>query len=269
MASWASPPFHAALKTLRKIDRILHLSIEGIDHISRMVPLAEALTELDRKKDQALDPDALDHLQRTRERAEFAAEEIDNGFATLHAHAVISMWGLLEAVIEDVAVTFLKHEPHLRHSKKLARLKMPLAEYDELDDDEKLRFLVTEYARTQAAPLKQGVSRFEIVLALVDMSGPVNDQTRQDLFEFGHIRNVLVHRAAVADRRLINACPWLALQPGNELQITHRDYQRYCTALQTYLTDLVHRATAYHAALPNNAQPQLSPAPSPEQDAAD
>jgi len=56
-----------------------------------------------------------------------------------------------------------------------------------------------------------------------------------------HVRNVIVHRGSVADRRLILACPWLNLKAGDKVEITHEILGKYFKALNDYLMIVIRR----------------------------
>ena len=64
------------------------------------------------------------------------------------------------------------------------------------------------------------------------------------MFEFGQIRNAIVHRGAHADRQLLNACHWLSLTIGDELLINEGYLNRYRTAAHSYVILLIYRIYA-------------------------
>ena len=70
-----------------------------------------------------------------------------------------------------------------------------------------------------AAGLRNGVERFEVMLKPFGLDGSVPEKLRRDMFEFGQIRNAIVHRGGHVDRQLSNACPWLGFAVGEELPI--------------------------------------------------
>src|SRR5262249_51191654 len=77
------------------------------------------------------------------------------------------------------------------------------------------------------------------------LSGAVPDAVQRDVFELNQVRNCLLHRAGRADRRLIDACPWLGLTTGMPVVVTHQTYQRYVVSLIRYATQLVVRITEH------------------------
>ena len=255
MPHWSSAVFHGFHDQIQEIDRVLHLCMDGLQQLAHGVPLAEALAELDKIDKPDLDPEAQKRrLESVRRRAEFASKEIERGFPILHAHAVVATWGALEAFIEDLVLAWLQNEPKLLSSDSFSGVRIPLAEYQLLDDEERLRVLLREFSRQSKADLKGGLSGFEILLESVGMAGGVEDETRTTLFEMYHVRNVLVHRAGVVDRRLAKACSWLNLAVGSKLFISHDKYLAYVGAIGAYMVELVKRSLRARGYSPEEAE---------------
>ena len=76
---------------------------------------------------------------------------------------------------------------------------------------------------------------------VLGLTGGVPTSLRRDLLELSQIRNVLVHRAGIVDKRLAEACPWLKLQTGNRVQVTDEAYTRYSLAVPQYVRSVVKR----------------------------
>ena len=87
----------------------------------------------------------------------------------------------------------------------------------------------------------QGVDGFERVLGCIGLSGEVDQEIKKVLWEMNHVRNVIVHRNSLADRRLIEACPWLDLKIGDKVRVSHKDLGRYQEALGEYLIAIIRR----------------------------
>jgi hypothetical protein len=206
-----------------EVDRVLHLSMGGISQIAKIVPL-------------------LLNMENYRQGwVEFAQKELDRGFPVLHSHAIVALWGILEATIEDFVIEFLEYNTSSLAHPSLASIRVPLAEFEQLDKTDRLRLLLAEYGCHSKADLKQGVTRFETFLDLVRLSGGVDENLRRNLFEHQQVRNAIVHRAGLADRRLVVQCPWLNLKVGGPIHVSHSEYLRYHDAMSTYLTELVIR----------------------------
>lgn len=235
-------PLHRAREAIEEIDRVLHLSVRGIAQLSKSAPLIEALENYDRFKGGEVDPvESKRRIALARAEAEFAQRELDRGFPILHSHATVALWGLLEATIEDVALEFLESDASSLAHPSLASIRIPLTEFEQLERSDRVRFLLAEYTRNSKADLKLGVTRFETLLDLVRLSGGVEEGLRRDLFEHHQVRNAIVHRAGVADRRLVVHCPWLDIKVGTAIVVSHRQYVHYRNAAEAYLVELVMR----------------------------
>jgi hypothetical protein len=55
----------------------------------------------------------------------------------------------------------------------------------------------------------------------------------------------------LADRKLVDACPWLEPIPGRRIFISHEQYRRLMSAVNKYVTLVIQRATAIEAAKKN------------------
>jgi hypothetical protein len=88
------------------------------------------------------------------------------------------------------------------------------------------------------------------------------------------VRNCLMHRAGRTDRKLIDACPWLNLEMGHQVKVTHEAFRRYVNAVVWYTTDTIcrigerfgvdmamHRPSALDGPVEDSANPK--PADSP------
>jgi len=92
---------------------------------------------------------------------------------------------------------------------------------------------------------------FEALLKVVGLAGKVEDKIRRDIYELQQLRHTIVHRASLADRKLVDACPWLELIPGGRIFISHEQYRRLMSAVNKYVPLVIQRATAIEAAKKN------------------
>ena len=180
-----------------------------------------------------------ERLEHAKEDAEFANKELTTGFPLLHAHTLVGLWGALEAAVQDCVLGMLLNEPDLLRAERFAKCRIPLAEFELLDKEERIRLLIEEVSR-QAQPTR-GAGAFEAILGLVDLGGSIDQQTKKTLWEMYHIRNVIVHRASLADRRLMESCPWLNLKVNNSVTISHDAHRRYYDAAGEYLMTVIRR----------------------------
>ncbi len=180
-------------------------------------------------------------LERANAQARFALKEQDDDFPLLHAQALVGMWSGLEAAIEDALVGMLLNENDLLCSEPFSKVRIPLVEFELLDKEERIRFLVDELGRGQVLGRKQGIEGFEAMLNLVGLAGSVDPEVKKSIWEINHLRNVIVHRGSIADRRLVQACPWLSLNLGDKVKVTHKMLHTYYEVFHQYLMTIIRR----------------------------
>jgi hypothetical protein len=243
--SYAIGPLKAFHAYIAESDRLLHLSMRGISSLRGMPGLIEALADFrSEDADNPVNDERYEPLELAKADALFAEKEYAAGFPLLHAHTLVGVRGALEAAIEDTVVSLLVNEPELLQSGALAKVRIPLAEFETLEKDERMRLLVTELERGQGLSRKQGADSFEALLELVGLSGSLDPEVKKLLWQMHHVRNVIVHRGSVADRRLVMSCPWMGLKVGDKVVVTHESLRRYEEALCSYTVMLVKRLGA-------------------------
>ena len=168
----------------------------------------------------------------------FARAEAERGFPYLFSLAAIKIWTLLECLVDDIVLECLKDLPRCTNIDLIRSLKGPLVEFINAAPDDQAEYLANELKLAVRANLSPGVGRFENVLNPVGMGGPVDDGVRRVLLEIGEVRNIFVHRNGIADRRFVNACPWLKVKLGEPVNLSHEDFHLYHIAATSYVIEL-------------------------------
>jgi hypothetical protein len=233
---YAVVPLQRFLDSWKSDFRLLHLSMRGIHVLTGMPGIFETLIEGSDPEEHA---ELTSNLTEAKKEAELAENECKTGFPLLHAHALVGMWAALEAAIEDMVVGILLNEPDVLKKEDFARVRVSLAEFETRDKEERMRFLIAELGRNLGR--KNGVDAFEGLLQYLDLSGDVEDEDRKMIWQTHHLRNVLVHRASRADRRLVEACPWLRLRVNECVTISHEMLGVCAGALGSYVLNVTHR----------------------------
>jgi hypothetical protein len=267
LPDWAGPPFRRFLEDQRQVLIFYQLAIEGISIIyyrfQRVEELAEELKKLNKKSgiESAHEPDEIKEHEEMKKRAEYARREAEQGFPVLNEQATVNLWSALETLVKDLVACWIENVPTARQSEAVRKVRIRLADYEAMSAEERSFYLIDELERDLGAPLRQGVNRFEVLLTLFGLSGELEDDLRRELFELSHVRNVIVHRRGIADRKLVDACPWLALKTGDRVTVTSDAHHRYFDAVHEYGTVLVNRVNRYFAVPP--------PSPAEEQGSAE
>lgn len=237
------PVFQRFLEFLEHSERTAALVVRGVRGIEKLPPLAKALHSLDSKAVLRDDEKrTLDlRLTQAEEAARFAREEIANDFPFLRSALAILLWGALEAAVDDVVVEWLRVDPRSMMARGLSGIRVPLAKFQAGTDEERIRLLLAEVIRRKRAEFKPGIGRFEAILQVAGLSGEFDAARKRDLLELSKVRNLLVHRAGVVDRRFLDDCPWIDVRLGSTLRVSGDRSHAYATAASEYALELVQR----------------------------
>lgn len=257
---WAAEPFRRFLNYLYESRRILLLTMQGVSQIARSLPLAEALALLEREEErlEVQTQEEKRYLDQVKETADFAKMEEERGFPRLHAHALVETWSALEVLAEDLIVAWLVNIPESLSNPEVAKIRLPLSEYDVPEKEERMRSVYRELERNLKSHERFGVKCIEVLLNAVGLPGhEIPEDVRRNIFEMQQVRNAVVHRGSIADRRLTEACPWLGLELGALIRVTHQDYERYFRSVHDYVLSLINRVRA-HFGIPPFEDPTQS-----------
>lgn len=176
-----------------------------------------------------------------KEEAKLAQQEVDEHFPILHAQASIAIWAGLKTAIRLFLVKWLQHCKTAIDADMVQKLRVRIGEYERLEGEDRFFYILDRLEQELSTPLRSGVKRFEAILEPFGLSGPVDKDVQRDIFELKQLRNNLVHCSGIADRRLINACPWLGLTSGDRVKISRAAYVKYFASVMAYATVLMLR----------------------------
>jgi hypothetical protein len=248
--------FNQHLDKHERRTHVLRLSMSGISMI-RGVPKAIAALAA---ADAGLE-DAKEKMERAEKDKELAQREVDHDFPLLHEQATIALWSELEALVRSFLARLLANNPAAWHCEAIKKLRVRLGDYVGLETLDRCLWIIDLIDQELSGPLRSGVTRFENLLQPFQLSGSVEPECQKALFELSQVRNVLVHRSGVADRKLLEACPWLNLKAGDNLQITHEMWQAYDGAVGVYVLEIIQRTRVYFG-IPRHEPPLPEEAPS-------
>lgn len=257
---YAHQPLIRCFRSAYTMGRLLHLSIWGLGIISKRPEMVRRLITLTQEAGQIVTVELNSELEQATEDAEFTSKEKDQGFPLLHAHTLVGVWAALESGIEDTLVGILCNEPAVLRTPALAKIQIPLSRYQELDDEERMRFLLSKLQQDQASGSIQGVNLFENLLSVFNLSGPVNSSTSEAMWKMSNLRNIVVHRDSRADRRFVENCPAMNLKIGDRVIIDHDTFASTTSEAMNYVMVLVGRlATRYGTPVPKWAAEPYPP----------
>jgi hypothetical protein len=251
LPAWAAQVFRECLDKHDRLFQVLHLSMAGISMVRGRANALKVLAEVDGKV-----ADAEAKLKRAEAEKELAQREVDHGFPILHEQATIALWGSLEALVRTLLAKWLEHKPEAWKCESINRIKVKIGDYETLERQEKCLWIVDLIDQEADGPLRAGIERFERLLKAFGLDGPVVEDSRRALYELSQVRNVLVHRSGIVDRKLSGACPWLNLPVGQPLIVSHKMWRQYQDAFGQYVLELIQRVRVHFGVgryLPDNA----------------
>ncbi len=183
-----------------------------------------------------------EELVRVKERAAevevFAKQQKEDGFYYLFSLAVVRLWGILEAMVDDLVIDFLRRPDECKDKDLIYSLKGPLLEFATAPPERQADFLTERLKDAVKAGLQPGVGRFEAMLDPIGLGGGIGSDVRRVLFELNQVRNAIVHKAGIADRRFIENCPWLNLNLDKPIKVNAEDFHLYTTSAYYYAVEI-------------------------------
>lgn len=238
--------FQDFMKTMSEIVCVQALAVHGVRQQSNADEAVRAATRIlkalpPKPGEPPYDSNAAERdIKHADEIAAWARAELARDFRTLHVQSCVAFWAALDTFIEDLTVACLEHDSALMERDELAKVRLPLAEFMLLTEDERRRLLVSELTRREG--FQAGIGKFDKMLGFVGLGGATRDETKRTLLELGEVRNCLVHRGGRADRRLLRLCPWLCLKIDELIPVSDADCARYSDAILDYWYALRARA---------------------------
>ena len=218
---------------LSRRDEILKL-VGLTDYALRSTHGLERLTSVLKKPNDA--------VEQAREIEASAQAEVDAGLPLLHGAAAVLIWGALEAAFRDFLVRWFVSHPSCLTAPEFRNVRVRVGEYEGLDGEDRMRFLVDVFERELSASLKPGAGRYTCMLKPLGIVPDISDKIRRDLNELAATRNVIVHRAGIADERFVDLCPWLGLKLGDTVAVDHSAFERFIGATSNYVIAIIESA---------------------------
>jgi hypothetical protein len=165
-------------------------------------------------------------------KADVAEVEAQAGFPTLHAHALLGLWGAFERLVEDTFVALIVDQPELLESEPFAKVKLPMKAALS-SGEERAQAVLYEVTRNAGADKKLGVNQFENVLKYVGMADVVPEKVSDSVFAAQQVRHVWAHRGGTADVQFVERCPKRA-NVGEKLMIEFEEFAHHMHGLHMY-----------------------------------
>jgi len=218
--------------------------VEELTNLTKLVTFSvQNMTGLEKLR-KVLKSDA-EEIERAAEIESLAKNEVESDFALLRGSTTILLWGALETSIKDFLVRWLYRYPTSRNIPEFEKLKIRLVEFEKLESLDRMRFLLDQFERELSATLKPGIGRFDCILNPLKLKPKVPSAIRKTLNEMAAIRNVLVHKAGIADERFVSLCPGLKFEIGDSIGVSSSDFTEYLNASIEYVVAIINAVESH------------------------
>ncbi len=235
-------PVDIAFDEINRLGMFIDLCFQGLTHTAHAswwVDILEKATKVLGKRSLYKNLETFEDAKRSAKKSEdFAREEIQHGFSYLFGLAAIKLWSILENLIDQLVLQYLK-EPLIHQDKELiSKIKGPVVEFIKASADEQAEFLAGELKNLVKSALSIGVGKFESILKPLGLGGGVPDEVRKAFVELVEVRNILVHRNGIVDKKFTKMCPWLSFELGDQIHLKPANFQIYKSTAIWYILEL-------------------------------
>lgn len=213
----------------------LHYSVSAEESVKKM----EQIKEITDKFGKPLSEDAYKKaLSEARKVEEFSKEQSENGYPYLFGIATIKLWSIIESTIDDLAVQRVMDHKSCADIDLIKNIRGPLVDFMEAGDNERAEYLASELKHAVKANLQKGIGKFESILKPLGLSGTIPSCIRKAFVEHSEVRNLIVHRNSIADKRFVQACPWISSIVGETVITSAKNYHLYRLSCLWYVIDI-------------------------------
>jgi hypothetical protein len=222
-----------ALTTLEHMPTVLHL-------------VAQLLSE------KGVDSRSIINLVR-QTPDEWAINERQSGYLTIHRHSFVAMWGAIEAAIEDQFVLMIRNDSAAFVitanflNLNVTDIKTPVSET-------KARDMFRSINRKLSGKQNKFADCTRKLFALTGLPLSLNTKHDEVLNEAKEIRNCLSHRNGLIDLKSVARAPSLSKHLGQSIAITDERFLHYYDSIEALMVAANDDAIAYIKAHvePNN-----------------
>ncbi len=221
---------------LKKFYELLELSMNGLI-IAEILP--QTIDTLDISKDKSAFSELF--MKTVGGISIKAKKEIKNGFPFLMKQSIVMLYSQLETSIKHLIIQIFTIEGSLQHLKEINKIKISFSEYHNLNEVEKIEYFYKKFEENISTGMKYGVKRFEALLKPLALSGDIPEKLKNNISELSQVRNVIVHRNGVADKRFVDFFSSMQYNTsmqyniGDKIILNKEQFYKYNKSIYCYL----------------------------------
>jgi hypothetical protein len=166
----------------------------------------------------------------------------------LIGQGLITIWSTVEVCLRDILIEWLLINRAAWKSKRIADLKISIADWEAMDRRARATWIVASLWRTIGTAEHNPIGRFatlfdalDVPRALPDSPYTIQGDTGRLVIELWAIRNVIVHRMGVIDAKFCADCPHFSGKEGEPIVLTMKSYGTYANAAIDFLQAMIMR----------------------------
>lgn len=170
-----------------------------------------------------------------------ADKEIGDAFITSYSEAIVTIYSIVEAAVSNVARLIFPLVPEVAEHDKFKKASIPFAKIIGMDTENIYEYFYELYEREVTQGGKYGYNRFDAILKPlnIETSGKLKNNQANDIFELAQVRNVVVHKLGIADKKFIEIFPNFGIQSGSRIVIKQEQFKKYYMACRDFVLAIV------------------------------
>jgi len=226
--------------------RLSDLYVTGAARLRNAHELQKILSDHYKAWGREPNPDDERQLERAKELSVLAADEVGANFRLLNAHFLVGTWGVFESALDACVIEWMVQNPGDFQWGPKDEIKMSPAVVFAANARDRAEVFLEALKKRRGTPLSSGITRFEDLLSLVGLDGPLPAGLSDTVFEFQQVRNVYAHNGGLADRRFLDTCPYVSVAVGEPVPVRPGTADGYYHAMLAYTGVILARGWARH-----------------------
>jgi len=169
----------------------------------------------------------------------FTNKQLNNSY--FYKTHLLEIYTLLEVCIKKIIIALIKKLDFNEHPKELRNIKISLSEFNSFDEDDKIEFLFNNLERNTNGGINYSLDRFENLLKVFGLNGPINKSIKKNILELSQIRNLLLHKDGYVDNHFKKKCPFSKYKNQKKINLDSSDLQKFRNSVYYYILLLKNR----------------------------